>query len=426
MPLTITNGADPAKLLANAIALATAGTQTTPLQATLALATAQLDRQAVLAAQADAALAAAARQAADADARAAAARADASNLKGALVEAALRLYMLGPSRVPIPQDHDAQTLVDGAVYEQTILSPQGILAKRRVDANTADAAAKTVVLAREQAAAADRAATAAKDAATAAQSQIEAELTGLTAATATLISTERSDVSKQAATALTSPTALDWAPTSPLPAPVATTDVALAWVFSELGKPYTWGATGPDTFDCSGLTQFAWHAAGVDTPRVAQDQEGWTVPVPLSQLIPGDLVFYGTSSNIHHVGMYIGDGLMINAPHTGDVVRVSPMWWSDLYGFGRVHTAGTPVPIRPPTAAAPVVATAGTVPAQHAPPPGWTPTPGGSAPLPGYYPPIGTPPSSTTTSTPSSSTTPPAPSPPTPPTAPTTTIPGHP
>ena len=99
-------------------------------------------------------------------------------------------------------------------------------------------------------------------------------------------------------------------------------------------------------FDCSGLTQYVWRQAGVSIPRVAADQDAWTIPVPLSQLLPGDLVFYG-QTDIHHVGIYIGDGLMINAPHTGTVVQVSSIWWSDLAGFGRVHAPGHAGPAAP-------------------------------------------------------------------------------
>ncbi|MDQ2725489.1 MAG: NlpC/P60 family protein, partial [Actinomycetota bacterium] len=139
---------------------------------------------------------------------------------------------------------------------------------------------------------------------------------------------------------------MQFTPQAPLPAPVVTSTVALTWLFSELGKTYVYGATGPTTFDCSGLTQFVWNKAGVSIPRVAIDQDNYAVPVPLSDVRPGDLVFFG--ADVHHVGMYIGDGLMINAPHTGDVVRVSSIWWSDLVGFGRVHTPGTPVPSRAP------------------------------------------------------------------------------
>jgi peptidoglycan DL-endopeptidase CwlO len=193
------------------------------------------------------------------------------------------------------------------------------------------------------------------------------------------------NLSSQVSTELLSTASLEFTPAKPLPAPVSTTSVALTWAFAELGKPYVWGATGPNTFDCSGLTQFVWRQAGVAIPRVAADQDTWAIPVPLSQLLPGDLVFYGTTE-IHHVGIYIGDGLMINAPHTGDVVRVSSIWWSDLAGFGRIHAPGTPVPAhQPPTIDKPsvpaVIPTAGPVPSQTKPPPGWKPTPGSSTPI---------------------------------------------
>ena len=118
---------------------------------------------------------------------------------------------------------------------------------------------------------------------------------------------------------------------APLPAAAAAVKAALA----QVGEPYQWGASGPNSFDCSGLTMWAWAQAGVGIPRVAAQQQAWTVPVPISQLEPGDLVFFGNPA--YHVGMYIGDGLMVDAPHTGADVSVSPIWWDDLTGFGRVH-----------------------------------------------------------------------------------------
>ena len=192
-------------------------------------------------------------------------------------------------------------------------------------------------------------------------------------------------LASQAGAELLSATSLQFTPKGSIPAPLSTTTVALKWAFAELGKPYLWGGTGPNAFDCSGLTQFVWQQAGVSIPRVAAAQYAWTIPVPLSQLLPGDLVFYGTT-DIHHVGIYIGQGLMINAPHTGTVIQVSSIWWSDLAGFGRVHAPGVPVPLhQPPSltqpAAPAVIATPGPVPSQAKAPPGWKPTPGSSTPL---------------------------------------------
>jgi cell wall-associated NlpC family hydrolase len=96
--------------------------------------------------------------------------------------------------------------------------------------------------------------------------------------------------------------------------------VAIRFACSKLGTPYQWGGTGP-RYDCSGLTQAAWAAAGVSLPRTTYEQ--WTVytRVSYNQLRPGDLVFFDAS--LGHMGMYLGAGKMIHAPHTGDVVKIS-------------------------------------------------------------------------------------------------------
>ena len=90
------------------------------------------------------------------------------------------------------------------------------------------------------------------------------------------------------------------------------------------GRPYVWGAAGPRAFDCSGLVQWAYRAAGVRLPKYTLDQFHAGLPVPRDRLRPGDLVFFYPPT-MHHVGIYIGDGMMVHAPHTGDVVRVGPI-----------------------------------------------------------------------------------------------------
>jgi cell wall-associated NlpC family hydrolase len=106
---------------------------------------------------------------------------------------------------------------------------------------------------------------------------------------------------------------------------------------SRVGMPYVWGAAGPRSFDCSGLTMMAWAAAGVYLPHLAQAQYFLTARVPLGRALPGDLIFYGTPSNVFHVGIYIGGGQMIDAPTTGETVHITSIYWADLLGAGRVQ-----------------------------------------------------------------------------------------
>jgi cell wall-associated NlpC family hydrolase len=441
----VTDGQDPGQLLSRAIALLTAGDKAGSLQSSLSALQAKADADKVTAdraqqsaAAADAAAkasaaAAAAASTAAASATAAADRAqrsaqqlnaDASSLGVALRRAAVDLYMSGGAphvaTLPVGRNVDGDAVVDAMVGEQVALSPQGILAAQR---RAAGAAGQAAVTAKAERAATQAAAGAAQAAAGAAQrdlataqaaagraslavadsdSQVSTmgqQLGALDAATAATLQTEATTVAQQAGQNLASASSLQFNPAAPLPAPVPTTTVALAWAFSELGKAYVWGGTGPDTFDCSGLTQYSWNAAGVSIPRVAIDQYSYTLPVPLSDLRPGDLVFFGT--DVHHVGMYIGAGLMINAPHTGSVVSITPMWWSDLLGFGRVHSATTPVPAHAPVAPAAVSAGLGTVPSQTTPPPGAPPITEGPTPT--------TSPSTTPTTTRSTPTTKPSP-----------------
>lgn len=119
--------------------------------------------------------------------------------------------------------------------------------------------------------------------------------------------------------------------------PVATTSgrgaVAVAFAYAQLGKPYSWGAAGPNAYDCSGLTMAAWGAAGVALPHSAGGQFSAGTPVSSSALMPGDLVFFGAP--IYHVGIYIGSGLMISAPHTGTVVAIQSAFLAGYVGAVR-------------------------------------------------------------------------------------------
>jgi peptidoglycan DL-endopeptidase CwlO len=110
---------------------------------------------------------------------------------------------------------------------------------------------------------------------------------------------------------------------------------AIAAAESQLGVPYRWGGESPGIgFDCSGLTQWAWGQAGVALPRTAAAQYDAVAHVPLSAMEPGDLVFWGFGG-ISHVGIYVGGGDVLDAPSTGQVVQVQPIWNDGLVGAGR-------------------------------------------------------------------------------------------
>lgn len=112
-------------------------------------------------------------------------------------------------------------------------------------------------------------------------------------------------------------------PRGPVRAPNERAALAVGYAYEALGKPYVWGATGPSAYDCSGLTQAAWKAAGVSLPRTSYTQINAGRRVARHQLAPGDLVFF--YSGISHVGLYIGGGRMIHAPRPGAPVRVAPV-----------------------------------------------------------------------------------------------------
>ncbi|MEU5865595.1 MULTISPECIES: C40 family peptidase [unclassified Nonomuraea] len=115
---------------------------------------------------------------------------------------------------------------------------------------------------------------------------------------------------------------------------------ALKAAVSKLGRPYVWGAEGPNTFDCSGLVQWAYGQAGVRMPRVTHQQWVAGPQVPLAQAQPGDLIFWRNDPTnpayISHVAIYWGNGKVLQAPRTGDVVKISPLSTRNLAGVVRV------------------------------------------------------------------------------------------
>jgi len=114
-------------------------------------------------------------------------------------------------------------------------------------------------------------------------------------------------------------------------------DVAL----QQVGDPYVWGATGPDSFDCSGLTSYAFAAAGISLPRTAAEQAAYVRPIDRDQLRRGDLIFFSDGGHVYHVGIWLGwgdgSGEILHAPHPGATVRTESIW-TDGWFAGTLRT----------------------------------------------------------------------------------------
>ena len=115
----------------------------------------------------------------------------------------------------------------------------------------------------------------------------------------------------------------------PIVAPTSAAQVVVDTALAQQGDAYVWAGSGPEVFDCSGLTQFAFAAAGISLPHSSRMQSAMGTPVAQADLQPGDMVFF--YSPVSHVGIYLGNGQIVHAPTAGDVVKVSDL--SRMYGF---------------------------------------------------------------------------------------------
>ncbi|MFH8381178.1 C40 family peptidase [Kitasatospora sp. NPDC018058] len=212
-------------------------------------------------------------------------------------------------------------------------------------ARTASAAARTATETAEKAAAEVGAAKARAEQRLAAQqgevaaatSRHENLLAELAAARHTTVELERErrDALEAAAAAAAAATAAAAAAATPVPPPPAGpwsaegAAAAVAFARSKIGLPYIWGGEGPNGYDCSGLTMMAWRTGGKRLNHFAADQYAQSTPISYRQLRPGDLVFWtktGRAADIHHVGLYIGDDQMIEAPRVGMPIKQASLW----------------------------------------------------------------------------------------------------
>lgn len=224
-------------------------------------------------------------------------------------------------------------------YLQTIQSMNLLTQHQSVVALTASKAIATSRQAAEQAAAAVAAAVAKRDALAKRQADLKREVTKYKALLATLTAAERAKyynpVPQPSAAKVEQVVVRAVATAMPAVHASGGAGRAISEARAQLGKPYQYGGSGPNSFDCSGLTSWAWRAAGVNLPHSAASQQGMGTPVSRDNLQPGDLVFFGSPA--YHVGLYVGDGMMIHAPTSGDVVKMSPLsYMSDYSGATRV------------------------------------------------------------------------------------------
>ncbi|OKJ02413.1 glycoside hydrolase [Streptomyces sp. CB01249] len=166
--------------------------------------------------------------------------------------------------------------------------------------------------------------------------QVEAKLASLTADQLADVSGLERKNTDQAQSALVASGALS----SSRP-PTAQGGQAVGYAVRQIGKPYVWGAEGPGSFDCSGLTSQAWASAGRVIPRTSQEQWRQLTRVPMNALRPGDLVVYFPEAT--HVALYIGNGLVVQAPRPGTSVKVSPVASNPVLGAVRPDPDGTPL-----------------------------------------------------------------------------------
>jgi cell wall-associated NlpC family hydrolase len=199
-----------------------------------------------------------------------------------------------------------------------------VLAARAIERSAQDRANDLAAVERKQAAILDQ------------MAERKAEIEQLVAQTEQTLAQLRAAQRRRAAAAnrpTTAPSADRSIPTPPPKAVSGNVGAVIRYAYAQLGKPYQWGATGPGSFDCSGLTLMAWAQAGVSLPHSSRAQIGIGRQVTRSELQPGDLIF--RYSPISHVSLYVGNSQQISATHTGSTVKLQSAFQGEIVGFSR-------------------------------------------------------------------------------------------
>jgi len=165
------------------------------------------------------------------------------------------------------------------------------------------------------------------------------DASGLTSTSGSSSSTSGTTATTGSTTGATDPTSTTTQPSGPttttppvsIPGLTGAAATAVSVALAQVGKPYQWGAEGPDSFDCSGLVTYAYAAAGISLDHYTGAQWSETTQIPLADAQAGDLIFF---NGLGHVGIYLGNGMMVDAPHTGADVRVE-----SIFGFGSIDGA---------------------------------------------------------------------------------------
>ncbi|HZB18727.1 MAG TPA: C40 family peptidase [Blastococcus sp.] len=227
---------------------------------------------------------------------------------------------LGPVQALLTSD-SADAFVDRVTTLQLVAGHHAEILESAATANATAAEAQAVA----QKAAAEAQET--YDQVAAQQAALQAEVDGYRAAFTALTAEEQQAVvssSHEEERASRSEDREEEAPASgPVVANSGAAQIAIDTAMAQRGKPYVWAAGGPNSYDCSGLTAYAYRAAGIDLPHSSRAQSQMGQAVSRDQLQPGDLVFF--YSPVSHVGIYIGNGQMVHAPTSGDVVKVAPL-----------------------------------------------------------------------------------------------------